>query len=171
MAREKDDFYPTPDTSMIPFFDVEAFDGGVWEPACGQGHMSRMLEGYGYDVTSTDLVDRGYGQTGVDFLMESELLAPNIITNPPYKLAQEFIQKAIDLGAKKHCWLLRIAFLEGVKRFNELYAHNPPARIYVFSKRQTMWRGDEVPTSSGTTCYAWFVWLKGFKGTTELDWI
>lgn len=171
--REKDDFYPTPDTSMIPFFDIETFDGAVWECACGDGAMSKMMQGYGYNVKSTDLVDRGFGDTGIDYLLEPELLAPNIVTNPPYKLAHQFIQKAIDLGAQKHCWLLRLAFLEGVKRFNELYAHNPPARIYVFSKRQTMIRGDhdEAWYGSGKMAFAWFVWLKDFKGTTELDWI
>ena len=93
---------------MLPFFDREDFLGPVWEPACGDGAMSEMLQGYGHKVVSTDLVDRGYGSTGIDFLMETELLAPNIVTNPPYKLAQEFIQKAIDLGAQKHCWLLRL---------------------------------------------------------------
>ena len=171
--REKDDFYPTPATSMIPFFNQETFQGPVWEPACGMGDMSKMMESYGNEVVSTDLVDRGYGKTGVDFLMETELLAPNIVTNPPYKLAQEFIQKAIDLGAQKHCWLLRLAFLEGVKRFNDLYAHNPPARIYVFSKRQTMIRGDhdEAWYGSGKMAFMWAVWIKDFKGTTELDWL
>ena len=171
--REKDDFYPTPDSSMLPFFDREGFLGPVWEPACGDGAMSEMMQGYGHKVVSTDLVDRGYGTAGIDFLMETELLAPNIVTNPPYKLAQEFIQKAIDLGAQKHCWLLRLAFLEGVKRFNELYAHNPPARLYVFSKRQTMIRGDhdEAWYGSGKMAFMWAVWIKDFKGTTELDWI
>ena len=172
-SREKDDFYPTPPSAVYPLLNIERFDGSVWEPACGDGAMADAIKDYGYDVVSTDLVDRGYGKSGVDFLMEREALADNIMTNPPYKLAQEFIQHAIDLGVKKHVWLLRLAFLEGVKRFNELYAYNPPARLYVFSKRQTMIRGDHDSAwyGSGKMAFMYAVWDKDHKGNTELDWI
>lgn len=81
--REKDDFYPTPPEGTAPLLAVERFDGPIWEPACGQGHMSRVLEDAGHDVISTDLVHRGYGEGGVDFLMEWRPRAPNIVTNPP----------------------------------------------------------------------------------------
>jgi hypothetical protein len=170
MSRQKDDFYPTPDTAIRPLLDIEMFDGKVWECACGNGAISNVLQDYGYETVDTDLNDWGYGESRRDFLMEREALAPNIVTNPPYKLAQQFIQQAIDLGVHKHCWLLRLAFLEGVKRFNELFVKNQPSRIYVFSKRVTMWRGDEEPTGTGTTCYAWFVW-EGKSYSTEVDWI
>lgn len=172
--REKDDFYPTPDTAIIPLLNQELFEGKVWEPACGDGAISKWLDNFGHDVVSTDLVDRGFGTAGVDFLMETQKLADNIVTNPPYKLAQEFIQHAIDLGVTKHCWLLRLAFLEGVKRFNDLYVHNPPARVYVFSKRQTMIRGDhdEAWYGSGKMAFCWMVWDKRLAGSeTVLDWM
>lgn len=170
-SREKDDFYPTPVSAIYPLLNVERFDDSVWECACGNGAMSDAIKDYGYDVVSTDLVDRGYGKHGVDFLMESDRLADNIMTNPPFKLAQDFIQHAIDLGVKKHCWFLRLAFLAGSKRFNTLFAPNPPARVYIMSKRPTLWRGDEEPTSSGTMDYAWFVWCDKHNGETELDWL
>lgn len=171
LSRQKDDFYPTPEHVTRRLFDVEMFDGSVWEPACGNGAISTVAEDYGYETVSTDLNDWGYGSNGIDYLMETKPLADNIVTNPPYTLAQDFIQHAIDLGIKKHCWFLRLAFLAGAKRFNSLYAPNPPARVYVVSKRPTLWRGDEEPTGSGTTDYAWFVWCDKHKGETELDWI
>jgi hypothetical protein len=170
MSRQKDDFYPTPDTAIRPLLNREAFLGEVWEPACGDGAISKVLQEHGYKTISTDLNDWGYGESRRDFLMEVVAPTHNIVTNPPYKLAQEFIQHAIDLEVYKHCWLLRLSFLEGVKRFNELFAKNQPSRIYVFSKRVTMWRGDEEPRGTGTTCYAWFVW-EGRSFSTEVDWI
>ena len=114
-TRQKDDFYPTPLVAIESLLDNENFDGDIWEPACGNGAISKPASLYN-NVISTDLNDYGYGDSGIDFLMESKLLAPNIVTNPPYKLAQKFIEKAIDLGAKKHCWLLRLSFLEGQQR-------------------------------------------------------
>lgn len=83
--REKDDFYPTPDAATMALLSREQFDPDVWEPACGDGAISRIFEAAGHRVVSTDLVDRGYGEPRVDFLMESRLLAPHIVTNPPFK--------------------------------------------------------------------------------------
>ena len=101
MTRHKDDFYPTPLIAIEALLDHERFDGDIWEPACGDGAISEPVSLY-HNVISTDLNDYSFGESGIDFLMEQKLAAPNIITNPPYKLAQQFIQKAIDLGAKKH---------------------------------------------------------------------
>ena len=81
--REVDDFYPTWPGATEALLRVETFDGAIWEPACGEGDMSRVLEAAGYDVISTDLIDRGYGEAPRDFLMEWTPRAPNIVTNPP----------------------------------------------------------------------------------------
>lgn len=167
--RQKDDFYPTPLSAVEGLMDVESFDGAVWEPACGDGAISKPFSVY-HDVVSTDLNDWGYGQSGIDFLMEQRLLAPNIVTNPPYKNAQAFIEKAIELGAKKHCWLLRLSFLEGQQRRVSLFDSHRPARVWVFSQRLTIWRGDEQPSGSGTVAYAWFVW-DGHATETKVGWI
>jgi len=167
--RQKDDFYPTPLSAIEALLDVEDFDGDIWEPACGDGAISLPVSIY-HNVISTDLNDFGFGETYVDFLMEQKLLAPNIITNPPYKLAQDFIQKAIDLKAKKHCWLLRLSFLEGHQRRVSLFDQNRPARVWVFSKRLTIWRGDEERNGNGTTAYAWFVW-EGKPEQTLVNWV
>lgn len=169
VGRQKDDFYPTPLSAVEALMDVESFEGGVWEPACGNGAISKPFSNH-YDVVSTDLNDYGFGMSGVDFLMEERLLAPNIVTNPPYRHAQSFIEKAIQLGAKKHCWLLRLSFLEGQKRKAFLFDKQPPARVWVFSQRLTIWRGDEEPSGSGTTAYAWFVW-DGAAKETKVGWL
>ena len=169
MTRQKDDFYPRPFVAIEALLDHDSCDGDLWEPACGDGAISAPVSLY-HNVISTDLNDYGFGESGVDFLMEQKLAAPNIITNPPYKLAQQFIQKAIDLGAKKHCWLLRLSFLEGQQRRVSLFDKQRPARVWVFSQRLTIWRGDEEPNGSGTTAYGWFVW-EGNATETRIDWV
>lgn len=88
------DFYPTPETATIKLLEREKFKGYVWEPACGNGAMSVVLERYGYHVISSDLIYRGYGEGGVDFL-RSSFKTENIITNPPFKLANKFIHHAL----------------------------------------------------------------------------
>ena len=69
----------------------------IWECACGEGHLSERLKQYGYNVYSSDLIDRGYGEGGVDFLTDNRLWHGDIITNPPYKYAKEFVEHALDI--------------------------------------------------------------------------
>jgi tRNA G10 N-methylase Trm11 len=82
--REPFEFYPTPPEATRALLSVERFEGTIWEPACGDGAISKVLEAAGYYVISTDLIDRGYGTGGVDFLKTTEALGRNIVTNPPY---------------------------------------------------------------------------------------
>ena len=92
-ARQKDDFYATPLEATNALLNVESFDGKIYEPCCGQGHISKALINHGYEVESTDLVDRGYGQSNIDFLMELEV-RENIVTNPPYgRLLMQFVKQ------------------------------------------------------------------------------
>lgn len=149
---------------------VEQFDGDIWEPACGDGAISRVLEKWGYKVHSSDLVDRGFGTPRVDFLMERKSLAPNIITNPPFKLAVPFIRKALELTTKKVAMLLRINALEGLER-RRLFETTPLARVYVFSKRLTFERGGLATHGGGMLAFAWFVWEHGHTGKPTLGWI
>lgn len=78
------EFYPTPPEATRALLSVESFEGSIWEPACGDGAISKVLEAAGYQVISTDLIDRGYGAGGHNFLKSDRPLAKNIITNPPY---------------------------------------------------------------------------------------
>lgn len=169
--RERDDFYPTPAWATEALLDRERFEGPVWEPACGDGAMSEVVKARGYDVVSTDLVDRAYGTPRVDFLMETQALAPNIMTNPPYKYAAAFAQKALELATLKVAFLCRVQFLESAER-RVIFDKRPPARVYVFTERLTMWRnGVKASESSGTNCFVWVVWDSAHQGPTELKWI
>jgi hypothetical protein len=173
--RQKDDWYPTPPEATQALLDVEQFtnqNAALWEPACGDGAICKVLEANGYEFWATDLNDYGYGdKTGIDFLMETKPWGSAIISNPPYKLAEQFITHAIHLGCTKHAWLLRLSFLEGIQRYWRLFAMNPPAKIYVFSRRLTIWRGDQEVSGSGTTAYAWFVWQADHHDDPAVRWI
>lgn len=170
--REKDDFYRTPPSATQALLEREKFPPRVWEPACGDGAMSRVIEAAGHEVVSTDLVDRGYGESRRDFLFEQSLLAPAIVTNPPFKLSDQFALHAIELGAQKIALFQRTAFLEGKARHIALWSKFPPARVWVFSWRVTLWRGDqESKDRGGVMSFAWFVWEVGYRGAPSLGWV
>jgi hypothetical protein len=165
------DFYPTPDWATYALIDNERFEGRIWEPACGDGTMVRVLQHSGCPVDASDLYDRGYGEVGVDFLKAARSVE-NIVTNPPYNSAEGFVEAGLRQATRKICLLLRLAFLEGAKRQRTIYAKNPPARVWVFSERITFYPAGAVVKGTGTTAYAWFVWDKEKKtNETELKWI
>lgn len=96
----------------------------------------------------------------------------DIVTNPPFKYAQQFIEKALDIISHDRyvCMFLKLQFLEGKAR-KEIFEKYPPIRVWVSSSRITCAKNgkfDEYPSSA--VCYAWFIWKKGYKGTTELKW-
>jgi len=168
--RSKGDFYPTPDFVLIPILEREIFEGSILEPCCGEGHISKELIKKGFDVTSYDLYDRGYGKTGKDFLFMPEPNSfDNIITNPPYNLAMEFAKTSLIVARKKVALMMKINFLEGVKR--KPFLENSPLKyVYVFSKRQTLTRPDWEGKNKGFITYAWYVWEIGYKGDPIIRW-
>lgn len=170
--RHRDDFYPTPPAGTRALLAVEKFTGPIWEPACGEGDMSRVLSEAGHTVISTDLNDYGYGEPRVDFLMEWQPRAANIVTNPPFKHAEDFARKALELTTGKVAMLCRLAWLEGKQR-RELFEGTPLARIWVFSGRLHMERGKLAGPSGagGMIAFAWFVWEHGHKGAPSLGWV
>ena len=164
------DFYPTPEWATHALIDNEKFEGDIWECACGDGSMSEILKLTGNKVISSDLYNRNYGETGVDFL-ESSRIIPNIITNPPFHSAEGFVEKGLELAQSKFALLLRLAFLESANRANKIFLKNPPARVWVFSERITFYPKNVEKKGSGTTAYAWFVWDKNSSNSTELKWL
>jgi hypothetical protein len=169
--RERDDFYPTPPRATNALLDVESFEGGIWEPACGDGAISKVLEERGYSVVSSDLIDRGYGTPGVDFLLDYQTSADNIITNPPFKHAQEFVEHALRRSRRKVAMLCRLAWLEGHAR-RQMFEATPLSRVWVFSRRIPMHRGRQAEKSEGgMIAFAWFVWDHGHTGKPTLGWI
>ena len=151
------DFYPTPAWATRALIKHEKFQGTIWEPACGDGAMARVLEETGCPIISSDLYDRGYGKSGVDFL-EAQDEVDNVVTNPPYNCAEQFVQTALRIAKWKCAFLLRAAFLEGANRYRWLFSKMPPSRVWIFSERITFYPAGAQVRGSGTTAYAWFVW-------------
>lgn len=173
--RQEHDYYATDPKAVDALYSTGFFDdvAGIWEPACGSGHLSkRMEELIGYPVHSTDLYDRGYGKSGVDFFRQDVVCADAIVTNPPYRYAKEFVEHAIELDVRKVAMFLKLTFLEGQAR-RKLFEKHPPRYVFVFSKRiQVAINGDpEMFKKSSAACYAWFVWEKGYGGAPSIGWI
>lgn len=173
----KGQLYETPEAATRQVVAVEDLGPRAWEPAVGRGAIARVLEGEGVEVVKTDLHDWQCpgALVGRDFLRERDLLAPVIVTNPPYSggMAQRFVQHAIGLGAEKVVMVLRLGFMAGNRRRKTLFTPNRPARVWVLSARPTMWRADdpEAKEDGGSMDYAWYVWLRGHGGPTVVDWI
>ena len=127
--RQQHDYYATEPKAMELLLAEEQFSPVIWECACGEGHLSKVLEQHGFEVISTDLIYRGFGDPEpLDFLKESlEDFEGDIITNPPYKYALEFVQKALDSvqPGKKVAMFLKVQFLEGQKR-GAFFKDTPP---------------------------------------------
>lgn len=170
--RAEHDFYATSPQAIDELFKVIEKPKEVWECACGAGHLSKRMEELGVKVYSTDLIDHDYGTPGIDFLATDTLVAPVIITNPPYRYALEFVEHAVELGAERVCMFLKLTFLEGVKR-QRLFQKYPPHTVAVFTKRiQVARNGDpEMFKKSSAACYAWFIWDKGYTGAPEIVWV
>lgn len=176
------DFFVTPPEATAALLARESFPGRVWECACGDGAMARPLQAAGYDVLASDIQEEeaGFGFWKTDFLAVQSLPfgVESIVTNPPYgeQRAEAFARHALDLGARKVALLLRLAFLEGEGRHRSLFSERPPARVWVFSHRITLWRGDQPAPEPderrgrGATPFAWFVWERFHRGT-QVDWI
>lgn len=177
--RETNDYYATDPHSLEIFLDKLQKDeiklhSKIWECACGEGHLSEVLKNKGYDVFSSDLIYRGYGLGNIDFLKTTNIdIKSDILTNPPYKFAKEFVEKALEIQANGYYTImfLKIQFLEGQGR-KELFKKYPPKYIYVNSARQTCYiNGDMSKKMSSASCYCWFIWEKGFKKEPIIRWI
>jgi len=157
--KEGADFYPTPPWGTKALLKYVSFDGPIWEPCCGDGSMSEVLKTTGNKVISTDLYDRGYGKGGIDFLVQENTIS-NIVTNPPFNIAEDVLEKALTLADKKVCLLLRTAFLESVSRYKKFYSvyGKRPTMILTFSQRLSMYPAGSTVKGGGTTSYSWFIW-------------
>ena len=136
--RAENDYYPTPPYATEQLLKHEKFYGEIWEPACGEGHISKVLEAADFTVCSSDAFYYAFG--GVrDFLDEDQCSFDHIITNPPYKLAQEFVEHSKTIAKHKIAMLLRTAFLESQERYDFFQDKVFPLKcIHQFSKRLTI---------------------------------
>lgn len=173
-VREENDYYATDPRAMELLLRYEVFDENIWECSCGEGNLSKVLKEWGYNVYSTDLIDRGYQDEQLDFLTSNIKFNGDIITNPPFKYTTEFVKKAlgsIPMG-NKVAMFLKINYLSGKKRYQEIYSKFPPYRVYVFTGKISCSKNNTPDGfKGGAMDYVWMIWEKGKLGPTELRWL
>lgn len=170
--RETNDYYATEPKAVELLLELETFSPNVWECACGEGHLAKVLTEKGYNVLASDLIERGYGEGGIDFLQSTKEFDGDIITNPPYKYAKDFVEHALEVVTEGHkvAMFLKVQFLEGKAR-KELFEKYPPKTIYVSSSRLVCApNGDFENAPSSAVAYAWFIWEKGYTGDPIVRW-
>jgi hypothetical protein len=176
------DFYATNPVALTMLLDDYEFNGTQFlEPCVGMGHLANVIKNKykGTRIDCLDIVDRGYEDTIVtDFLTwETDKKYDGIITNPPYSLGMEFVNKGIELlnDNGQMAMFLKIQFLEGVKR-KEMYEKYPPKYIYVFRNRMATWNNGQKTDANGkkwstTMCHCWMIWEKGSKSEPIVRWL
>ncbi|MCD8212802.1 MAG: hypothetical protein LUC34_01900 [Campylobacter sp.] len=167
-ARHKSDFYQTPYNLTRRLLEAQSFNGSILEPACGNGAIVTVLNEFGYkDVKFYDILTGGKS-----FLDESRTI-DNIITNPPFSLAKEFILKAHEITNYKFAFLLPLNYLHGKQRFDEIYSLKILEKVYVFTRYPML--SDEIRPDgkykTGMMVYAWFVFNQSFKGNPSIFWL
>jgi hypothetical protein len=175
LAARGHDLYETPAEATLALLRAEKLPHWLWEPARGRGAIVRVLRESGHAVVATDLVDYGEaitppGYFGVDFLTERKAPAgcQAVVTNPPFRLAQQFVEHAMQLVPQVYM-LLRLAFLESERR-RGILEDRGLARVHVFRDRLPRMHRDgwDGPRASSTVAYAWFCWNRAHTGPTEL---
>ncbi len=174
LANRKDDLYETPAVAVETLLRIEALPPVIWEPACGPGAIARVLRGAGHVVYATDLVDYAspdQDEARWDFLSEQQcpIGVQAIVTNPPFKLAGEFVTHALKL-CPVVMMLVRLAFYESTRR-SSILDGGKLARVHVFSRRLPMMHraGWEGRKANSGIAFAWFIWDEKHRGPTTID--
>lgn len=171
--RETNDYYATEPKAIEMLLQHEQFSKKIWECACGENHLTDILINHNYNVRYSDIVNRCGNEVNNFLSPNNTYFFGDIITNPPYKYATEFVYKALNIVPHngKVAMFMRLLFCEGKER-KKLFEEHPPRTIYVFSSRiKCAKNGDFESIKSSAVCYAWFVWVKGYKGETTIKWI
>ncbi len=165
-AGDSLDYFPTPPWATRALCEelksrfFWTFSDSAWEPACGAGDMARPMGEYFPRVYASDVADLGYGEVR-DFLFPGPRVdADWIITNPPFRLAEQFALTAIDLAREGVALFVRTAFLEGIGRHERLFSRFPPSDVYQFTERVPIHKGRLVENGSTATAYCWVVWRR-----------
>lgn len=176
--RQSEDFYATDSLATELLLELEDVNKEVIDNSVGEGHLVKPLIERGHNVQGFDIIDRGFPNTEVCDFLQTKFLFPvrkDIIMNPPYRYAKEFVEKSLNILADdyKVFAFLKIQFLESRGR-KQLFKDYPPKTVYVASSRLTCAKNgdfEKMKNSGGSAaCYAWFVWQKGYEGETTLKW-
>ena len=178
-AKDSRDDFPTPPWAtraliehvLLPRFP-DIGKQTCLEPACGAGHMDKVLREYFAATSASDKFDYGYGRVA-DFQTAPHSVASFdwVVTNPPFNLAEDFIGRARKIARRGVAVLARTVFIESVGRFERLFNPDPPAVFAQFVERVPMVKGRLDKKASTATGYAWFVWFNEAVSSTELAWI
>lgn len=180
--REINDYYKTDPKALEVFLDKLEEDGvklskNIWEPACGDCGLSDVLNKREYSVFSSDIVNRGsmLQHLTIDFFKMTEPWDGDILTNPPYSMATQFVQHSLELVTDHRyvIMFLKIQFLESQNRYDSLFSQCNLKYVYVNSNRyNTAKNGDfDKYKAAPALCYCWFIFQKGFKGEPAIRWI
>ena len=196
--RAENDYYATDPSAAKLLLEIEPGLSNIWEPFVGEGHLAKVFYEAGKLGAISDLVDRGYYPEGIptsygkDFLQMKKVWKGDIVSNPPYCGAVEWVQHCLDLVQEGRYVVLfmKITFLEGKAR-RKFFEENPPIRVWVsssripcakngkFEKPKLDKEGNPVVDENGNpiliressaACYCWYVWQKGYKGYPEIRW-
>ena len=177
--RQKEDYYATDPIAAKLLLELEPQLNLIWENAAGGGHLAKVFDEAGRLKMATDLIDRGYRSENpevlcgkLDFFKCNKSWVGDIVTNPPYKYAQEWAKHSLDLmqDGRYLALFLKLTFLEGKAR-KEFFKENPPIRVWVSSSRINCARDGQFETyGSSAMAFAWFIWQKGYKGDTVVKW-
>ena len=177
--RNKNDYYQTPYSMTRQLLEVENFEGKILEPSCGAGAIVKVRRDHNELVDYCDL-NNEFSLTGIfkdfkDFINDDFDRYDNIITNPPFSLAKEFILKAKQITNHKIAMLLPLNYLHGVTRYNEIYLDRkfPLKAVYVFCRYGMLEETirDDGTYRTGMMVYAWYIWDKSYKGEPMIRWI
>lgn len=178
-AKDSLDDFPTPPwaTRALLYYAVPSETPmktlSCLEPAANRGYMVKALREYFGEVQASDVHDYGNGGTVRDFL-DDPYPAKSfdwVITNPPFRLAEDFILRSLEVSRVGVAMLVRTMFVESRGRYRNLFTPYPPARVAQFVERVPMVKGRLDKEASTATGYCWMIWLHGHKGPTELFWI
>ena len=170
--RQQQDYYATDPKAAEILLQVEDFVD-IWECASGEDHLANVFRKHGHNVRTSDIAKRTPTTEEYDFLsMDNTSWRGDIVTNPPYKLATEFIYKALSIirEGNKVAMFLKVQFMEGKER-KHLFTNFPPKTIYISSSRISCYKNGVTTYTSSAIAYAWYVWEKGYKGPTTIKWI
>jgi len=166
--RKKSDFYETPYSMTSHLLEVEDFNKSltVCEPACGDGAIVKILEKKWDNVVAYDIEK--------NFLWETENY-DYIITNPPFSLAYEFVQKAKQIATEKFAFLLPLSYLHGKKRYDNIYMDKQYGlkKVYVFTRYPMLGESlrEDGKYNTGMMVYAWYIFENHYSGLPAIDWI
>lgn len=187
--REEVDFYSTDPDCVKDLLEREKFSETILEPCCGNGNIAKVLEEAGYKVVATDLYDHGYGKSGIDLFSYKDI-SNAVITNPPYGMVDKSIIHLLNelKPGTKMALFLKLQFLEGKTRYNEIFSKGGLKAVYIYVNRVCCYKNDEryqkdengnyildkngnKKKNQSAVAYARYIFEKGYTGDPIIKWI